>query len=1113
MKLIEQRKLFFKEGNSDKVYEIDLCELSANEYIVNFRYGRRGGSLKEGTKTPSAVAREKADKIFSDLESEKRNKGYQTELETFIELPSLEALNPDSINGVILQRLQDAVEGKNTFKTEWKTSRVIWKAVQLGIQEAIPFIIKLATKGDEMQTYSALRTLLHLNAVQAEPVFTAIASQAKQKAYLRHIAYEGLLTVLDEEKAKEITGQIVEKLPVAIQNHIAVKDYDSLLSELTENSVQENVNYFSYLYLVCKTYSDLLPILNEILKTWKFRPPYFKYIRSIYKLAQIRKDYLTLATLTYRLEKEKAMFKRTYELDYEYKQYLNVIDKSVCVGKELRSKDSKLAFSTFTKTYFQKNSVTYLNETAKRAGAKEYLKLAVSTLLQYSESDYTPAAEKPLYDYGQYDYKKKLYYYRLINYPECSESLLLSTILFGNDTKLKLQPNLKYILGQRLVTSESYYYNPNKVTAVNSAESSSDSLNKEQQEQKSGNSVLGIFKSFFGGKKEETQQPQKNPADLTKDEKPVVQETENPRKELYPEYWDSVPEAYIQLLMQAKMDIIHRFAYSNLKAHPQYNEIVARLDGKALLQLVNSNFTVPSRFGFENIEKRSEEFSTQVEFVGKVLDSNNNEARIWAQNVVNANTDYFMQDTGFIILLIFNSKKENNQWLNELLQKTRFTEERQQAILGKVVSELLQLEDNEKNNKQAKDIISRTKVITSAQFDKVSWSIIEQLILSPLMSNILLASMMLTEKSKKVDATEIPVSVVELFLKNDIPEVRLNGIELLNNYPDNFLINNFDFVLNQADTAYQDVLDRVLAVFSNIVSTSSSLGERAAKHLVYTLIRKEKFEGAHSLIRNFLTDKLQPYWNSGLSPKDITKLIHAQYRQSQLIGYTILTQYDRSNDFSLGQIISFGNHEILAIRQWCWRYFKENVSRIRYEKGKALNLLDSKWDDTRAFAFQFFKTEFTQQDWDSDTLISIVDSIRSDVEAFGKELIAKHFNKDHAIEYLTKLSQHPSVNVQAFVTNYLNMYASGNIEIIKELDYYFRSVLTRVNKARVAKNRIFGFIKEEALKDEAIAAELVPVLDDVSAQSTVQDKSACIHILSQIKERYPHLDMHLMIKN
>ncbi|HSE96722.1 MAG TPA: hypothetical protein VLD57_00540, partial [Blastocatellia bacterium] len=64
MKLIRQTILVFREGRSDKVYEVDLCEVGADRFVVNFRYGRRGTNLKEGTKTSSAVLREAAEKVY-----------------------------------------------------------------------------------------------------------------------------------------------------------------------------------------------------------------------------------------------------------------------------------------------------------------------------------------------------------------------------------------------------------------------------------------------------------------------------------------------------------------------------------------------------------------------------------------------------------------------------------------------------------------------------------------------------------------------------------------------------------------------------------------------------------------------------------------------------------------------------------------------------------------------------------------------------------------------------------------------------------------------------------------------------------------------------------------
>src|SRR6187401_3173748 len=77
MRVVEQARLGFREGKSDKLYEVDLVEVAADQYVVNFRYGRRGSSLRDGTKTPLPVSLDKARAVFSALVAEKTKGGYK----------------------------------------------------------------------------------------------------------------------------------------------------------------------------------------------------------------------------------------------------------------------------------------------------------------------------------------------------------------------------------------------------------------------------------------------------------------------------------------------------------------------------------------------------------------------------------------------------------------------------------------------------------------------------------------------------------------------------------------------------------------------------------------------------------------------------------------------------------------------------------------------------------------------------------------------------------------------------------------------------------------------------------------------------------------------------
>jgi len=71
----EKISLYFTSGSADKEYHAQLIEKEPG-YTVNFQYGRRGSSLKSGTKTTTPVSYAMAKKIYDKLRNDKESKGY-----------------------------------------------------------------------------------------------------------------------------------------------------------------------------------------------------------------------------------------------------------------------------------------------------------------------------------------------------------------------------------------------------------------------------------------------------------------------------------------------------------------------------------------------------------------------------------------------------------------------------------------------------------------------------------------------------------------------------------------------------------------------------------------------------------------------------------------------------------------------------------------------------------------------------------------------------------------------------------------------------------------------------------------------------------------------------
>ncbi len=144
-------------------------------------------------------------------------------------------------------------------------------------------------------------------------------------------------------------------------------------------------------------------------------------------------------------------------------------------------------------------------------------------------------------------------------------------------------------------------------------------------------------------------------------------------------------------------------------------------------------------------------------------------------------------------------------------------------------------------------------------------------------------------------------------------------------------------------------------------------------------------------------------------------------------------------------------------------------------------------------------------------LITICDSILPETQRFGQMMIGKHFSESDGEEYLLKLSEHPSTNVQLFATNYLEEYGAGSPQKLAELKLYFIRVLNAVNRGRVAKKRVYSFLQAEALKHEESAQVVTSIMERQSASVSVEDRAQALETMVTIAERWPEIVLPITI--
>jgi len=1065
MRFVKQTVLYFKEGTSDKTYEIDLCETGPGQYIVNFRYGKRGAALKEGSKTATPVSLEEATAIFDALEKEKRSKGYTGEQDgvatTAYTSVAVDDVT-DPVHKVILKRLDDAVTGKQSYKTKWSTSRVIWAAGEHKIRAAAPVILRLIEKGNAMQRYAGIWALGRCGDPAAVSLVSSYIDNSTYPQYLRQMAANAVLQLLSGEERTTFIARSLHALPPEFQDAINAKDLYALTQLLDQRVMQLNEPGYQLLEDLYIVAADIVPVrqlLYALFAALPLRPSYFRHIRHLYKQAELRDDHALTALFSVRFERERQLFSTS--------------------GKppaELKKPMSKLAYSNRTRRHFRNRTLRHLQELGQRTDV-EYVKLATALLLQYDGNVYKEAAySRNVY---QYDATTRRYITRAIRYPANSNAVYLNYILRGNQVDLQLVGN----------NSRWEFKDPDAGKPA--------AQSKPEPPKKEGflNQIAGIFKT---PKKDEGIQPKES---LEK----AVKENDEPHSDIpFRSLWHQLPQAFIQLLISSRMEEIHAFAYSELQASPQFESLKEKIDANVIAGLLINPFQIPQRFGLSlAIEKYNPAAPSLPLFVA-MINSPFNEARELGIEWIKTYIDFCVQDTEFVTALIFAAYDDVRQIARDRLSTTLLPLDKSRLVVGRAVSVLL--EQRQPNEAVYNLLTKGCRVLEqylAAALQEVDAKIVEDLLKSGIPpAEAFGVRLLLLKKGPVQLSDELIVSILE----NAYQPVREGGIAILSCMGNAELISRPALLLQTCIASYSDVRQGIRPVLARLVKDYNDLAVWLVNELVPLLMRKETSEGLHNDIANILGNELVGHLHD-IDKATALRLTYSNYRATQAFGVLVLEKYIPPAELTLKQVIATGNHELREVREWCWRFYEQQLPRIRYERDDAIGLLDAKWDDTRTFAMQFFRTHFRDEDWSPETLVAIADSVNPIVQAFGRELLTRFFKAEDGLNYLLKLSQHPGVSMQTFATNYLAQYAAGEPDRLRELEFYFRSVLSRVNKARVAKERIFTFLEQEALKSDEAAQYIAVIIAHISATVAIGDKARCIQIMRNIHEQYPDITL------
>lgn len=1036
MELLKRTTLHYQDSKSDKIYEVDLCQVDNGEYVVHFRYGRRGSKLREETKTPSSVSLEEAEKCFKELVTAKTKKKYQVVTD---HLPTLPTLKPKSLEEAILNRLQ----GKGNL--EWKLSRSIWRAGEVKLKSATPYLLSLLGSGDSLQDYCLLWALGHCGDSSIVEQVDRFVKQPNHPPHIQRIGFECLLKLSQESRQKQYKQEKINCLPEDVKQSLLQGNSQSLTSLLERYFNSADGNFFSLLDTLYQIDDPISrPLILFYLKTLPFQPNYFKAIRHLLKIAEYRYDGEVLGIILARIDKTPANYRQSYwgvtlpgvgYIQRNAYQYDSVTGRSVIVDyplqKELESPNSRLCYSNKTRRYLQGRSWRFLQDLGNSLD-RNYVTIATELLLQYHDSD-QEAPRKTTQ--SRWNYSNWTKYDIVQEWDSYGKYLLLGHILYQNSSRYELKHNAK---AWRVKNTE---------------------------------------------------------IDLTES------------GEAFPQLWRAYPSNLLKLLLESDCQVVHQFAVNILA---DCNSFCQEINLETWIKILKSPYEITVKFAFDILQTQG--ILNTPELLLVLINCCYSVAREKTQEILESNPSLILNSPQNLLKLITADYGDTRQFVRKFLETYKPQETQCQLLIGMTIAEIMTY--TQQDSEKIADIRNCLLLLTP-YIQRIGFKIINDLLSHPVLAIQELGGYLLL--NHQTPAQELPSHLLKIVIDSEYDTIRSIGISIISQFPDSILLQQPELLLGFITHETPSFRQSIYPAIQRLTRQYPQYYTDLLSNLIKILLSKEKFTGLHEYILTLIKTELKE-WEKHIDKTLSLRLLNAKSSATQELGGLALKAHYHEwvTDFEIPAIVKLANHDILAVRQASWEIFKVNLSRLKTsetDKLSAIRILESKWEDTRKFAWEFFQTNFTENDWTPYLLVTLCDSIKEDVRRFGRELVLQYFNSSYGQDYLLKFSEHPSADMQLFATQFLENYAVNNSERLEQLTPYFTRVLCQVNKGKITKEKVFAFLRQESIKNQLSAQIVADILTRQSLTISIMDKAKCLQIMLEIQQHYPQITLPIQVKS
>lgn len=988
MKVVDRARLWFREGNSDKVYEVDLVEVATEQYVVNFRYGRRGSALRDGTKTPLPLPLPKARVVFDSIVAEKKKGGYQaTEVADAGAAPVAATARSAEATDARTARelLADLARGPRSARP---LHLVVRKVGELGLSEAEPLLLELLASGappkgtkPEVFRHFLIAALARCGGSRALSPLKAIAESPKSPRHLADVARLALGLIGGESERRAL----LENVPKSLRpEHLP--QVEACLRELEGLVVERPAQAHAAIFGLYAATPPLDPTSSEAVRA----------ARSVV-LGAVR---------VARLSGQELSILRSLNWAAEIRR-----DGELFARLARRFEATQHDASPDTLSYFRRRSARALRRLAS-ISSPDYVKMASELLLQYDESH---AGEIHETEWGKWDAFARYH--------------ALNDIIYGNSPR----------------------YEP-------------------------GRSKKAIWRCK--GSYRPGEPPPAN------------------REEAYVELWDEAPAALWRLATSRAASVVIQFATRALRDNREY---LAEVSDEALATALAEAQRPMQLLAFDVVRERT----PTLMLARGALSANIEAADEWVVSWVEKDLSVLTREPELLALLITAKGERARRAVPGLTRALVLDSERSRVLVSCAIAILMQLPDEPGASDRALTASSFLLQHASKALDELSLSVARDLLAHAVEGVAELGAQIVLRRSRSGTLGD---GLLDGLLASRHAQVRSVGARVVAETPLSVMKNEPDLLAHLMLSPNQELREGTRSLLAELAKQYPDVATTVATRLLDALLAAQPpGVPAHvvSVLRHELAERLPRR-----DVASVLALVGALSPHAREAGGLLVAKLD-PDEVELEVVVRLASHEILLVRQGAWALARAAQARFRVAPVALARLCDARWDDSRAFAFEFVRS-FPPADLVPDLAIAICDSPLPLVQQFGQSLLLEHFRDEHAARYLLRLSEHPSSNIQLLVSGLLDRFGRGNLVLLEQLVPCLITILSQVNRGGVAKQRVLDFLRKEAVASPEAAALLSPLLERQSLTRAVSHRGPLIATMVDVSQRYPDVAVPLV---